>query len=314
MSEHYDLIIIGSGPAGLSSALYASRGKLKTLVLEKGQHGGQAAITHLIENYPGSIENSTGPNLTERMLEQCKNFGTEVKKEEVVEVDFSGKEKVVKCKDAVYTSKAVVIATGATPRKLHVPGVKELSGKGISYCATCDADFFQGLEVYVVGGGNSAMEEAMYLAKFARQVHIVHMLDNFQCENIVLDKVKNTPNIDIRLKTVVEEVKGEGILESIVLKNLDTGEVYEVLADEEDGTMGLFIFIGYEPQTDLFKGKVDIDQYGYIIAGENTLTNIPGVFVAGDCRVKDVRQVVTAAADGAVSAIMAEKYISEHFE
>ena len=158
------------------------------------------------------------------------------------------------------------------------------------------------------------MEEAMYLAKFARQVHIVHMLDNFQCENIVLDKVKNTPNIDIRLKTVVEEVKGEGILESIVLKNLDTGEVYEVLADEEDGTMGLFIFIGYEPQTDLFKGKVDIDQYGYIIAGENTLTNIPGVFVAGDCRVKDVRQVVTAAADGAVSAIMAEKYISEHFE
>ncbi len=314
MSEHYDLIIIGSGPAGLSSALYASRGKLKTLVLEKGQHGGQAAITHLIENYPGSIENSTGPNLTERMLEQCKNFGTEVKKEEVIEVDFSGKEKVVKCKDAVYTSKAVVIATGATPRKLPVPGVKELSGKGISYCATCDADFFQGLEVYVVGGGNSAMEEAMYLAKFARQVHIVHMLDNFQCENIVLDKVKNTPNIDIRLKTVVEEVKGEGILESIVLKNLDTGEVYEVLADEEDGTMGLFIFIGYEPQTDLFKGKVDIDQYGYIIAGENTLTNIPGVFVAGDCRVKDVRQVVTAAADGAVSAIMAEKYISEHFE
>ena len=191
MSEHYDLIIIGSGPAGLSSALYASRGKLKTLVLEKGQHGGQAAITHLIENYPGSIENSTGPNLTERMLEQCKNFGTEVKKEEVIEVDFSGKEKVVKCKDAVYTSKAVVIATGATPRKLPVPGVKELSGKGISYCATCDADFFQGLEVYVVGGGNSAMEEAMYLAKFARQVHIVHMLDNFQCENIVLDKVKN---------------------------------------------------------------------------------------------------------------------------
>ena len=314
MSEHYDLIIIGSGPAGLSSALYASRGKLKTLVLEKGQHGGQAAITHLIENYPGSIENSTGPNLTQRMLEQCKNFGTEVKKEEVIEVDFSGKEKVVKCKEGVYTSKAVVIATGATPRKLPAPGVKELSGKGISYCATCDADFFQGLEVYVVGGGNSAMEEAMYLAKFARQVHIVHMLDNFQCENIVLEKVKNTPNIDIRLKTVVEEVKGEGILESIVLKNLDSGEVYEVFADEEDGTMWLFIFIGYEPQTELSKGKVDIDQYGYIVAGENTLTTVPGVFVAGDCRIKDVRQVVTAAADGAVSAIMAEKYISEHFE
>lgn len=314
MSEHFDLIIIGSGPAGLSSALYASRGKLKTLVLEKGQSGGQAAITHLIENYPGSIENSTGPNLTQRMVEQCENFGAEIRKEEVIEVDFSGKEKVVKCKDKEYMSKAVVIATGATPRRLPAPGVKELSGKGISYCATCDADFFQGLEVYVVGGGNSAMEEAMYLAKFARQVHIVHMLDCFQCENIVLEKVKATPNIDIRLRTVVEEVKGDGILESIVLKNLDTEEVYEVFADEEDGTMGLFIFIGYEPQTGLFKGKVEIDEYGYIVAGENTETNVAGVFVAGDCRVKEVRQVVTAAADGAVSAIMAEKYISEHFE
>ena len=314
MSEHYDLIIIGSGPAGLASALYASRGKLKTLVLEKGQHGGQAAITHLIENYPGSIENSTGPNLTERMLEQCKNFGAEIKKDEVIEVDFSGKEKVVKCKNGEYTSKAVVIATGATPRKLPAPGVRELSGKGISYCATCDADFFQGLEVYVVGGGNSAMEEAMYLAKFARQVHIVHMLDNFQCENIVLEKVKTIPNIDITLKTVVQEVKGEGILESIVFRNLDSGEVYEKFADEEDGTMGLFIFIGYEPHTELFKGKVEIDDYGYIVAGENTLTNVPGVFVAGDCRVKEVRQVVTATADGAVASIMAEKYISEHFE
>ncbi len=314
MSEHFDLIIIGSGPAGLSSALYASRGKLKTLLLEKGQNGGQAAITHLIENYPGSIENSTGPNLTQRMVEQCKNFGTDIRKEEVIEVDFSGKEKVVKCKDNVYTSKAVVIATGATPRKLPAPGVKELSGKGISYCATCDADFFQGLEVYVIGGGNSAMEEAMYLAKFARQVHIIHMLDCFQCENIVLEKVKTVPNIDIKLRTVVEEVKGEGILESIVFKDLDKDETYEVFADEEDGTMGLFIFIGYEPHTDLFKGKVDIDEYGYIIAGEDTKTNVTGVYVAGDCRVKEIRQVVTATADGAVSAIMAEKYISEHFE
>ncbi|RRD39636.1 thioredoxin-disulfide reductase [Leptotrichia sp. OH3620_COT-345] len=314
MAEHFDLIIIGSGPAGLSSALYASRGRLKTLVLEKGQNGGQAAITHLIENYPGSIENPTGPNLTARMLEQCKSFGTEVRKEEVVEVDFSSKEKIVKCKDTVYTAKAVVIATGATPRKLDAPGIKELSGKGISYCATCDADFFKELEVYVVGGGNSAIEEAIFLSKFARQVHIVHMLDHFQCEGITLEKAKNTPNIDITTRTVVQEVKGDGILESIVFKNLDTEEVYEVEADEEDGTMGLFVFIGYTPQTELFKGKIELDQYGYIVAGENTETNVPGVFVAGDCRIKEVRQVVTAAADGAVSAIMAEKYISEHFE
>lgn len=314
MAEHFDLIIIGSGPAGLSSALYASRSKLKTLVLEKGGNGGQAATTHLIENYPGSIEPPTGPNLTDRMLEQAKSFGTEVRQEEVVEVDFTGNEKIVKCKENTYTSKAIVIATGAVPRRMDAPGVKELSGKGISYCATCDADFFQDLEIYVIGGGNSAIEEAMYLAKFGRQVHIVHMLDHFQCEKITLEKAKETPNIDIRTRTVVQEVKGDGVLESIVFKNLDTEEVYEVFADEEDGTMGLFIFIGYVPQTELFKGKVELDQYGYVVAGEDTKTNVPGVFVAGDCRIKEVRQVVTAAADGAVSAIMAEKYISEHFE
>jgi len=309
MAEHFDLIIIGSGPGGLAAALYAARGRMKTLVLEKGQNGGQAAITHLIENYPGSIEDPTGPKLTHRMLEQAKSFGAEIRKDEVLDVDFSGKEKVVKCKNGEYTAKAVVIATGATPRKLDAPGIRELSGKGISYCATCDADFFKDLEVYVIGGGNSAVEEAIYLTKFARQVHIVHMLDHFQCESIVLEKAKAVPNLDIRIRTVVEEVKGDGILESIVFKNLDTNEVYEVEADEEDGTMGLFIFIGYQPQTELFKGKVEIDQYGYIVAGESTETNVPGVFVAGDCRVKEVRQVVTATADGAVAAIMAEKYI-----
>ncbi len=314
MSEHFDLIIIGSGPAGLSSALYASRAKLKTLILEKGKNGGQAASTHLIENYPGSIENPTGPNLTARMLEQAQSFGAELRKTEVLEVDFSGKEKVVKTKDGDFTSKAVVIATGATPRKMDAPGVKELSGKGVSYCATCDADFFQDLEVYVVGGGNSAIEEAIFLAKFARQVNIVHMLSDFQCENIILEKAQATPNITIKTRTVVQEVKGDGVLESIVFKNLDTEEVYEVEADEEDGTMGLFIFIGYVPQTELFKGQVELNAGGYIVAGEDTKTSVDGVFVAGDCRIKEIRQVITAAADGAVSAIMAERYISEHFE
>lgn len=314
MAEHFDLIIIGSGPAGLASALYAARGKLKTLVLEKKATGGQAAITHLVENYPGSIEDPTGPRLTQRMLEQAKSFGAEVRQEEVIDVDFTKREKIVKCKGNEYTAKAVVIATGATPRKLDAPGVRELSGKGISYCATCDADFFQDLEVYVIGGGNSAIEEAIYLAKFARQVHIVHILDNFQCENITLDKARNVPNIDIRIRTELQEVKGDGILESIVFKNLDTDEVYEVFADEEDGTMGLFIFIGYQPQTELFKGKVELDKYGYIVAAEDTKTNVEGVFVAGDCRIKEVRQVVTATADGAVAAVMAEKYISEFFE
>ena len=314
MAEHFDLIIIGSGPGGLAAALYAARGRMKTLVLEKGQNGGQAAITHLIENYPGSIEDPTGPKLTHRMLEQAKSFGAEIRKDEVLDVDFSGKEKVVKCKNGEYTAKAVVIATGATPRKLDAPGIRELSGKGISYCATCDADFFKDLEVYVIGGGNSAVEEAIYLTKFARQVHIVHMLDHFQCENITLEKAKAVPNLDIRIRTVVQEVKGDGILESIVFKNLDTDEVYEVEADEEDGTMRLFFFIGYIPQTKLFEGKVEMTEDGYIKAGEDTRTSVPGVYVAGDCRVKDVRQVVTAVSDGAVAAIRAEKYIAEKFE
>lgn len=314
MAEHFDLIIIGSGPAGLSSALYASRAKLKTLVLEKGKNGGQAASTHLIENYPGSIENPTGPNLINRMLEQAKSFGAEIRKEEVIDVDFSGDEKIIRCKSGDLSSKAVVIATGATPRKMDAPGIKELSGKGVSYCATCDADFFQDLDVYVVGGGNSAIEEAIFLSKFARSVNIVHMLEDFQCENIILEKAQNTPNITIKTRTVVQEVKGDGILESIVFKNLDTDEVYEIEADEDDGTMGLFIFIGYVPQTELFKNKVELDNNGYVLATEDTKTNVPGVFVAGDCRIKEIRQVVTAASDGAVSAIMAERYISEKFE
>lgn len=314
METNYDLIIIGSGPAGLASALYASRAKLKTLIIEKGKTGGQAASTHLIENYPGSIENPSGPNLTARMLEQAKSFGAETVKTEVIAVDFSDKIKKVICKEKEYSSKAVVIATGATPRKMDAPGIKELSGKGVSYCATCDADFFEDLEVYVVGGGNSAIEEAMFLAKFARQVHIVHMLEDFQCENIILEKAKNTPNIDIKTRTIVTGVAGDGVLESITFKDLNTDEVYTVEADEEDGTMGLFIFIGYVPQTELFKEHVEVTPQGYILAGEDTKTSVEGVFVAGDCRLKEIRQVITAAADGAVSAIMAERYISEHFE
>lgn len=314
MAESYDLIIIGSGPAGLSAALYAARGKLNTLVLEKGKGGGQAATTHLIENYPGAVENPTGPRLTDRMREQAESFGTTIKRGEVVELNLEGTEKIVKCKDAEYTAKAVILATGATPRKLGAPGIQELTGKGVSYCATCDADFFEDLEVFVVGGGNSAVEEAIFLTKFARKVTIVHMLPDFQCENITLEKAKENEKIEIITRTVVEEVKGDGVLESIVFRNLDTDEVYEVEADEEDGTMGLFIFIGYVPQTELVKDVIDVDQAGYILAGEDTKTNIDGVFVAGDCRIKEVRQVITAASDGAVAAIAAEKYISEHFE
>ena len=314
MNNKYDVIIIGSGPAGLSAALYASRAKLNVLVLEKSKNGGQAAITHMIENYPGAIEDPTGPRLTARMAEQAKNFGTEFKQEEVLDVNLEGDEKVVTCTSGDYAAKAVVIATGASPRKLDIPGVRELESKGISYCATCDGDFFDGLEVFVVGGGNSAVEEALFLTKFARKVTIVYRRENVRCEKVTAEKAKNNPKIEILGNTVVTEAIGDGILEAIKLKNLVTGEEYVVEADEEDGTMGLFFFIGYIPQTKLFEGKVEMTEDGYIKAGEDTRTSVPGVYVAGDCRVKDVRQVVTAVSDGAVAAIRAEKYIAEKFE
>jgi len=314
MSRQYDVIIIGSGPAGLSAALYASRAKLSTLVLEKSKKGGQAAITHLIENYPGAVEDPTGPRVTARMVEQAKSFGAEIKQDEVLNVELEGDEKVVTCVSGDYTAKTVIIATGASPRKLDAPGIKELESKGISYCATCDGDFFEGLDVYVVGGANSAVEEALFLTKFARKVTIVYRRENVRCEKVTAEKAKNNPKIEILGNTVVTEAIGDGILEAIRLKNLITGEEYVIEADEEDGTMGLFFFIGYIPQTKLFEGKVEMTEDGYIKAGEDTKTNVDGVFVAGDCRVKDIRQVVTAVSDGAVAAIRAEKYIAEKFE
>ena len=237
MTRDYDVIIIGSGPAGLSAALYASRAKLNTLVLEKSKNGGQAAITHLIENYPGAVEDPTGPRVTARMVEQAKSFGAEIKQDEVLDVDFTGDVKVVKCVSGDYTAKTVIIATGASPRKLDAPGIRELESKGISYCATCDGDFFEGLDVYVVGGANSAVEEALFLTKFARKVTIVYRRENVRCEKVTAEKAKNNPKIEILGNTVVTEAIGDGILEAIKLKNLVTGEEYVIEADEEDGTM-----------------------------------------------------------------------------
>ena len=314
MEKHYDVIIIGSGPAGLTSALYASRAKLKTLVLEKAKNGGQAAITHMIENYPGAVEDPTGQRVTERMVEQAKSFGSEIVQSEVLDVELEGDTKVVKTVDGEYTAKTIIIATGSSPRKLDAPGIKELESKGISYCATCDGGFFEDLEVYVVGGANSAVEEAIYLTKFARKVTIVYRKENVRCERVTAEKAKANPKIEFLTNTVVTEAKGDGILEAISFKNVITGEEWTVEADEEDGTFGLFFFIGFIPQTKLFEGKLELTPDGYIVAGEDTKTNIDGVFVAGDCRVKDVRQVATAVGDGCVAAIKAEKYIAEKFE
>lgn len=314
MQNVYDVIIIGAGPAGLASGLYGARAKMKTLIIEKDKTGGQIVTTDEVANYPGSIPDATGPSLIARMVEQCKEFGAEMIKDTILDTDLESDIKVLKGEKGEYRAKSIIIATGASPRKLGVPGEKELTGKGVSYCATCDADFFTDFEVFVIGGGDTAIEEGMYLTKFARKVTIVHRRNEFRCAKSIEEKAKRNSKVEFLLDTVVKEVKGDGILESVVFENTKTGEVFEYQADEEDGTMGVFVFVGFLPQTSLFKGKITLNESGYVLTDPDMKTNIPGVFAAGDCREKSLRQVVTATADGAIAVVAAEKYIESKFE
>lgn len=311
MENVYDVIIIGSGPAGLSAGLYAARARMKTLILERSKAGGQIVITDEVANYPGSIRNATGKTLIERMEEQVEQFGAERKKDNVKEVDFTGKIKIIKGEKEEYKSKSVIIATGAAPRHIGCKGENELIGKGVSYCATCDADFFTDLEVFVIGGGDSALEEALYLSKFARKVTVVHRRDALRGAKSIQEKVFKNPKIEIMWDSVVEEIKGDGIVESAVFKNKKTGEITEYFADEDDGTFGIFVFVGYLPINNLFKDTITMNEAGYIKTNDKMETNIEGVFAAGDIREKSLRQVVTAAADGAIAAVEAYKYVED---
>ncbi|MGE5627948.1 MAG: thioredoxin-disulfide reductase [Solirubrobacterales bacterium] len=314
MNNIYDVIIIGSGPAGLSAALYSARARMKTLLLERAKVGGQIVITDEVANYPGAVEDATGPSLIARMERQVDGFGAERKKDTIKEVDFSGKIKVLKGEKEEYKTKSVIIATGATPRRIGCPGENDLIGKGVSYCATCDADFFQDLEVFVVGGGDSAIEEALYLTKFARKVTIVHRRDELRAAKSIQEKAFKNPKIEIMWNSVISEIKGDGMVESAVFKDTVTGETKEYFADEEDGTFGIFVFVGYLPINDLIKDKVKMSDSGYIVTNDCMETNIKGVYAAGDIREKPLRQVVTAAADGAIAAVQCEKYIEAEFE
>lgn len=314
MSKIYDVIIVGAGPAGLTAGLYAARAKMETMILEKERTGGQIVTTDEVANYPGSVKDATGPTLIARMVEQAKEFGAEILKGEIVEIDFHGDIKKLKTKDEEFKARTVIIATGASPRKLGCPGEDKFTGKGVSYCATCDGDFFTDLEVFAIGGGDTAVEEALFLTKFARKVTIVHRRDEFRAAKSIVEKAMKHPKIEIMWDSVVEEVKGEGILQSAVFKNTKTGELTEYKANEEDMTFGMFVFVGYLPQTSLFQGIIDMDKSGYIISDESMKTNIEGVYCAGDVRQKTLRQVVTAVSDGAVAAVNCEKYIEEKFE
>lgn len=312
MGNIYDVAIIGGGPAGLSAGLYAGRATLKSIVIEKGKTGGQIATTEEVANVPSSIHNASGPTLIARLVEQVDEFGAERVSDEIVEAELEGEIKVLKGKKNEYRAKTVIVATGATPRVLGVSGEKEFTGKGVSYCATCDGAFFTDMEVFVVGGGDSAVEEAMFLTKFARKVTILSRDPELTCAKSIQEKVFKNGKIEILWNTEIKEIRGEGIVEEITLLNRETSETTEYIADEEDGTFGIFIFIGYQPQTDLVKDVIDTE-WGYIKTDDNMSTGIPGVFAAGDIRVKSLRQVVTANADGAIAAVQAEKYIEHTF-
>ena len=314
MSKIYDVIILGGGPAGLSAGLYAGRSRLSALIIEKGQDGGQIAITDEIENYPGQVlEGESGPSLTARMTAQSERFGVERVSDTIKEVSLEGEIKVLKGEKTQYEAKNVIIATGAHPRPIGCKGEKEYASKGVSYCATCDANFFEDLEVYVVGGGDSAVEEALYLTKFARKVTLIHRRNELRAAKSIQEKAFANPKMEFFWDTVVEELYGDEILQGMIVKNVKTGETRKVDADPEDGLFGLFGFIGMIPNTKVFEGIIDMDEIGYIKTDEDMHTNIPGVYAAGDVRVKSLRQVVTAAADGAIAAVQVERSLSDYF-
>ncbi len=313
MSEMYDVIIIGAGPAGLAAGLYAGRACLKTLIIEKGEDGGQIAQTDSIENYPGQVlEGENGITLTERMTKQCEMFGCERVRDTVKKLDLENEIKTIKCRKGEYQAKTVIIATGANPRPIGCKGEGLFKGVGVSYCATCDANFFKDLEVFVVGGGDAAVEEAIYLTKFARKVSVIHRRDELRAAKSIQQKAFKNEKMHFIWDSVVEELDGDGVLQKMVVRNVKTGELTTYEADPAEGRFGVFGFIGRIPNSKILAGTgLELNEAGYIPTDDEMRTNLPGVFAAGDIRVKTLRQVVTAAADGAIAAVQAEKYIND---
>lgn len=303
----HDIIIIGGGPAGLTAGLYAARGKKDTLIIEKGIEGGQITETTGIENYPG-IDKIDGAELGKKIADQAKKFGAKIVMDEVEAVDLRGEVKKIKGYIDDYEAKAVIIATGANPRQIGAPGEDKYKGRGVSYCSLCDAAFYEGEDVYVIGGGDSAVQEAIYITNFAKKVHIIHRRDELRASKILQEKAFNNDKIDFIWNSEVVEIKGEKVVNEIILKNNKTGEETSIKSDDP---FGIFVFIGYAPNTEVYKDQINISEDNYIITDEEMKTNIPGVFAAGDIRQKTVRQIVNAAGDGAIASINAQKYIDE---
>lgn len=312
MEKIYDLIIIGGGPAGLSSGIYAGRAQMDVLVIEKGELGGQITTTSEVVNYPG-IKEISGHHLGEKMREQALGFGVDFAKGEVKNVDFKEEIKVVETTTGTYKALSVIIATGANPRKLGFPGEEEFTGRGVAYCATCDGEFFTGLEVFVIGAGFAAAEEAMFLTKYATKVTIVAREPEFTCAKSIAEKVLRHPKIEVKFNSELLEVQGDTALRKAIFRDNIENKTWEYNAPENE-SFGVFIFIGYKPQSDLFKGHVELDNYGYITTNADLETNVKDVYAVGDIRPKKLRQVVTAVADGAIAATVLEKVVEEKRE
>jgi thioredoxin-disulfide reductase len=310
--ENYDVIIIGGGPAGLTAAIYASRARLRTLIIEKESFGGQIVSTDGIENYPGIVEGDTGTTLVERMRKQAETFGTKFLRDEVIDFDFSQKIKTISTKGNTFSAKGVILSVGASHRKLDVKGEDEFAGAGVSYCATCDGAFFKDIEVFVVGGGDTAFQEALFLTKYASKVTIIHRRDSFRATKILQDKVEKNEKISFLLNSRIKEINGDGLVGSITVENVLTGEETQFFPNNAFNTFGIFVFAGNIPNTKLFEKEIKLNPQGYFIVGKD-MKVMDGVYAAGDCVEKEFRQVVTATSDGAIAALELEKYIEFEF-
>ena len=307
MQHIYDMIVIGGGPGGYTAALYAARAGLSTLVLEKLSAGGQMALTSQVDNYPGFAEGVDGFELGMQMQAGAERFGAKTELAEVLSMELDGKVKTVHTTEGIFYSKTVVLSTGANPRLLGIPKEKELTGKGVNYCAHCDGMFYRGKTVVVVGGGNTAAADALHLSRLCKKVYLVHRRDSLRATKIYHAPLMNAENVEFLWNSTVTQLHRGEKLTGIRIRNVNSGEETDLECD------GIFVSIGRSPATDLVRGQLELDEAGYVIADESTRTNLPGVFAVGDIRTKALRQIITAASDGAMAAHFAEEYLAETY-
>jgi thioredoxin reductase (NADPH) len=309
IKDSYDVTIIGAGPTGLTAGIYAGRDNLETIILEKSFPGGQAAMTEIIENYPGFPKGVKGSELSELMYAHALNFNVQIKNCTYKKIDLNNKIKTIDIegKDVKINTKTIIIASGVRPKHLEIPGEDKFIGKGISFCATCDGAFYKNKIIAVVGGGDSAVEEGIYLTRFASKVYIIHRRNSLRATKILQKRALSNPKIEFIWNTDVKTINGSNQIESITVFDKNNQKGYNLTVS------GVFVYIGWTADTEIFKGQLDMDEFGFIKADETTKTVLPGVFVAGDVRLKKFRQIVTAISDGAVAAKMAEQYIDENF-